>query len=577
MIKIGGLSVEGDIGWPKGVNTFVEPHLLQPGEASDCFNVSRAPESAAWAHRPAFQVKQFMWGVGADQQLWSGPLQATCCQYDSDVHYAVRGGRMFTFEPTSAGVWVARCVTRDALLRSRGQVWLTGVPGGAIANDGRNRPVYGHPKYAQPVGNTFTDIRAGRAGVYTQGRFFYVTTDGKSILASDLDNPVSMQEAVDTNVYGWDAPERKDDILALHAHRVLNNDVELGDLVFSTGTNVYTVDTRGDRGSWSTSKLGRVQMALPDISFAGPRAAAVVNSNIFFRAAEPGMNLCMFNQLGQQFTQADAFSGQFLEADAWLNADGPAFKDWTVVASFGSLVLATGGPRVTGDGTIFHAYMLAFEAIKGTAEGLKFQGVWTGPRVLDISVARKGRHRGMVVWGLTDTGDVMAWGMHPKCTHDTTHTGAPKQIHSAVLSRGYYHQSAFAPKEPQTQEIFLRGGVGKTDITLAHRLSSYGRWQSIRTRSINVPAGTVGPYNFGSSTATGDTPGIPGGVFNVEQVLVAWKGSAALAGIGTEAKWVAKEIPSVVDDACGLRDFTANDPLADDVVEGVVTLDTEYL
>ncbi|WP_206781546.1 hypothetical protein, partial [Escherichia coli] len=67
----------------------------------------------------------------------------------------------------------------------------------------------------------------------------------------------------------------------------------------------------------------------------------------------------MFNQLGQQFTQADAFSGQFLEADAWLNADGPAFKDWTVVASFGSLVLATGGPRVTGDGTIFHAYMLA--------------------------------------------------------------------------------------------------------------------------------------------------------------------------------------------------------------------------
>lgn len=345
-MKPGTPARDGDFGWPFGVNSFTEPHLLRPGEATMAINVVKDPRTSGWKHRPAFIHNRIEWASPEGKALWEkGKLQAIGFQHKSSTFYALLGGRVFRFEPCGRRALTGECLTPTQRMASK-EGWVTGIPGGAIIQDGRNLPLYCRGRSVVQVGTTREDIRIGRSGVYMHGRYVYVSMNGKAILASDLDNPVSMQEAVDSNVYGWEAPDSSDTILALSKYRIASNDVELGNLAFSTDQDIYTVDIRGARSEWGTT-LGRVSVAIPDVSFAGARAAAVVNANVVFMAAQPGLNLCMINQLGAQYARADAFSGQFLEANEWFEE---GFKEHAIVASHGADMLVAASPASTTTG-----------------------------------------------------------------------------------------------------------------------------------------------------------------------------------------------------------------------------------
>lgn len=582
-MKIGATSFDGDFSWPRGIDTFTVPAELQPGAAANAINVSRAGATGAWAHRPAYLLARFVWEAQSDSKSWaeSGPLQGVGCAYDSDTHYVVKGGHVYSFTPTTWGSLQARRVTQAPLLRPAGRAWVSGVPGGAICNDGVNLPVFAHARSASQSGQRSSSLRIGEAGVYTQGRFFYVMRGGTTILASDIDNPFSMQEALDTNVWGWESPDGADQIVALTQHRVLNTTVAVGNLAFSTTNGIFTVDTRGDRQSWGASQLGRVSEMLPGVSICGPRAVASVNSNLLFVANQPGLNLCMLNQLASQFERADSLSDQFLEADEWFVPDGMSFREATVVAAHGSRVLVTAGPRVAAGGHVFHEWVLAFEAVRGTNEGLRFQGAWRGPRVLDISTATAGVHRGMLFWGLTDDGQVACWSMQPGFSCDLSHRGVPVPIRSAVLTRGYTHTAPFTPKSPQGTALYFTNVRSALSVEIAQRTSGSNMWSAVRTRTVDATSNgaAVGPVPMGVPTLHGDTRGLPAGEFYAEQVLVTWTGDAALSGVGSSAVWQATgsldagETKVPFDPLC----VGNYDPLSATVERALTPFDSNYL
>jgi hypothetical protein len=491
-------------------------------------NVVKDPRTAGWKHRPAFVHNRIEWSSPESANFWTkARLQAIGFQHKSSTFYALAGGRVFRFMPAGGRAIVGECLTVKQRLSSK-EGWVTGIPGGAIIQDGRNLPLYCRGRSVVQVGTRRQDIRIGRAGVYMHGRYVYVTMSGKAILVSDLNDPVSMQEAVDSNVYGWEAPDSSDTIMALSKYRIAANDVELGNLAFSTERDIFTVDLRGARTEWGTN-LGRVSVAIPDVSFAGGRAAAVVNANVVFMAAQKDLNLCMINQLGAQFQRADAFSGQFLEASEWFE---DAFKDYSIVASHGADVLVAASPRIHDSGQVYHRWLLAFQAVRGTEEGLKFQGGWLGPQVIDVVSSQE---FGFLIAGISHNGGTGFWTL-ADAGHDTTSTGQPRPVCSAVVTRGYTHKEMFQPKIRGSQDVYLHDICGPVDTWLSHRIVVRGEWKSTREKSFTMSAsGTVGPIGYGDSDATAILPGAALNEFFAEQVLFVWTGQAILAGVASSA------------------------------------------
>jgi hypothetical protein len=440
---------DGDPGWVGGVNMALPPHMLQSGQIASAVNV-RFQRDGTIAHRPGYAPVHLDWGGVDPGDWWSDQgYQSAAAAHGSDDLFVMCYGRVFHLRAEGLG-FRARCLSPMQVMRACGPSWAVGVAGGVVFQDGVNRPIMATASGIRRAGVNLDDTRVGRQGIYVQGYYVYVSQDGCTLLVADIGDPLRMRESVDENIYGWNALGK---ITGLSTHMVYNNDVEMGNVVYSAGGATYTVDLRGPRGEWGL-RQGRVSVFMPNISIAGHRAVTVMNSNVVFLAAEAGVGLCGLNQSAAAFQRFDTFSSQFPASEPAVAESIKALVDAHILVAHGGDLLLSAFPTMRRGRVMFSGF-LAYGTQPSGEAGLAFQGYWTdGPWIVDAIQSRSG----IRVFGSQTDGTLGVWTFSPLSV-DRSLNGAVSLVRSTVFGRALVHGEYWVRKHVLGGSVVFRDTV----------------------------------------------------------------------------------------------------------------------
>jgi hypothetical protein len=221
--------------------------------------------------------------------------------------------------------------------------YVSKIPNGCIVNDGQSLPFIASSDYNRRSKPRAGEISVGKYGVYCQGRFFYSRPNGREIYVSDFDNPVSMQEAYDDNIYGFNLPSG-DEITALGTHNILLDYATVGNFCFSSESGIFSVDVRGPRSEWgrtNSSKVGFVSNVAPGIGAVSHDSFESCNANLYFRT-QNGISSLRKSQ--HRYNADDILQNSSIEIEAILGLDSKELISQTYTKKFSNKIITTVNP-----------------------------------------------------------------------------------------------------------------------------------------------------------------------------------------------------------------------------------------
>ena len=382
-------------------------------------------------------------------------------------------GWIYEFRSPRRDFWTAKIINRsDQNNPNRTKAWFARVPGGAVMNDGESNTFFINKNGAERM-----DIGVGRMVTYVQNRLFWVSQDGRSIIAGDINNIFSVNEIADTGIAGFIVPEDIDQLTAIGRQKHLLRDINGGELIFSTDNNVYSADVIGDRRDWpnrGAKLLVAGSGATSGYSFEN------YNSNIWFRTFDDG--LMNFKQSAAQFVQDSDTTGTSVEVDLWLDRDTPWMLDQCYSRRFNRRLFTTTAPQINESGFAYWNGIISMspDPIFAGRNKLprRFEGLWTGVRPWCMTeVHGNGRESAMYIHSFDSDGKTRLYRMDPQSDFDITPNGDRKEIEWSGDTRSFVYGERMAPKTPSYRFYALKDLKRDTRVRFSSRTESQGQWK----------------------------------------------------------------------------------------------------
>ena len=404
----------------------------------------------------------------------------------SDYLCIAVSGFVFVLTETYNGTFKAKCVNpSDQNNPSKMMGYFTRIPNGIIYNDGESLPLFISPVSARRTKPENEEISSGCMGVYVQNRFWFVTPDFKEIKYSSFQDPLNVSESINANLPSYVPPEDTDIITAIGAQKKMLNYAEGGTLVFSTTSNIYSIDVRGAAQDWeeASSGVGKVQESVRGVSATSTNSFTSFNTNLYFRTREHG--ICDLRQSQYQFQQSDDFTSQSIEMDAILQDDTTWMLDHCYTRTYQGRVYTTFAPEFNDKGRVFWNGLIAYHP-NPTYSGQqmvarRFEGIVTGVRPWGITSVSNSRNREdrFYIWSYDIDGNTRLYQMRSDSFLDMNHHNQSVRVRGFIETRAYTHGNEFLKKKPTSRIMTLMDIGTDLDISLLSKSESQGKFQLV--------------------------------------------------------------------------------------------------
>jgi hypothetical protein len=487
---------DGNASWEGGCDLSRHPALIADNQYRLGCNVMLPKSGGGITSRFGIHHVRIKFDSSCDENLFNtGNFQAEGWFDDgfSDYLCVSISGFIFVLRETFNGLFAAKCINpNDQNNPFKMKGYFTRVPLGVIFNDGESLPYYITADSARRSKPEDQEIGVGTMGIYVQNRFWYVTPDKKEIKYSDFMNPISIAESINANLPSFVPPEDSDQITAIGAQKKMLNYAEGGTLVFSTTSNIYSVDVRGAAESWEEAgtSVGKVQESVRGVSATSPNSFTPFNTNLYFRTREYGV--CDLRQSETQFQRSDDFTSQSIEVDKILSEDTTWMLDQCYTRTFYGRVYTTIAPEFNENGRVFWNGLLAYHpnpVYSGQQmASRRFEGIVTGVRPWGITSVSNSRNRDdrFFIWSYDADGQTRLYQMRPDSNVDMNHIGRPVRVRGFVETRGYAHKNIFMKKTPTSRVINLKDIGTNLEISFYSKSESQGKFQLISTNKYLV-------------------------------------------------------------------------------------------
>ena len=328
--------------------------------------------------------------------------------------------------------------------------YISEVPQGVIISDGQSAPIY---LFGNSRGRTIPSnkqIGPNHGGVYVQNRFWYINEEKKIVLGSTIQDPLSMEEAILANIYGFRIPDDIEELVAIGKQKTISRDVTGGNLAFSSTRTNYAVDVRGDRSRWGNqSGIGSVDNVINDVGAVSPFSYESANANIYFRNAAYGLMSTRSSQY--QFTNNDSLSPVSIESSTVFDNDTSEFLDHCYTKFYKTKLFTTVGPQIK-DGFVYWSGMLVMSpdiyfATKDRSEINRVESIYTGVRPYGMTVSKdRNGVDNMFIISYDHDGINRMYIIDDEVDYDTDKDGKIVEIESKIQTRLYNFGESITPK-----------------------------------------------------------------------------------------------------------------------------------
>jgi hypothetical protein len=487
---------DGNASWDGGCDMSRHPATIAKNQYRLGCNVMLPSSAGGLTTRHGIHHVNLEFDSDCDKNVFqTGSFQAEGWFSAGNVDYLVCAidGFIFLMSETFNGTYRVRCVNpTDQCSPSVMTGYFTRVPNAVIYNDGATLPFYITPALVRRSKPENDEIGVGKMGVYVQNRFWYVTADQREIKYSNFQDPLSISESIIANLPSYYPPEDSDIITAIGMQKKMLNYAEGGTLVFSTSSNIYSIDVRGAAQDWeeASTGVGKIQESVRGISATSTNSFTTFNTNLYFRTRDFGV--CDLRQSQYQFQQSDDFVSQSIEIDALLQDDTTWMLDQCYTRTFNNRLFTTVAPEFNDKGRVFWNGLVSYHPYpQYSGEGRvarRFEGLVTGVRpwaITSISNSRNRENR-MFFWSYDHDGITRLYEFKKDSFVDVNHQGQRVRVRGFVETRGYDHERPFMKKKPITRVMTIKDIGTNLEISLLSKAESQGKYQLVQTKKYQV-------------------------------------------------------------------------------------------
>lgn len=487
---------DGNLSWDGGCDMSRHPAILPENQYRLGCNVMLPRNGGGITTRNGIHHVNIKFKSRCEEEIFrTGNFQAEGWFDDGSSDYlcVAISGFVFILTETFNGTFEAQCVNQnDQGNPNKMKGYFTRVPYGAIYNDGESLPLYVTSNISRRSIPENQEIGVGTMGIYVQNRFWYVTPDFKEIKYSNFQDPLSISESINANLPSFYPPEDSDKITAIGSQKQMISYAEGGTLVFSTTSNIYSIDVRGAAENWEEAGtgVGKVQESVRGISATSPNSFTSFNTNLYFRTREYGV--CDLKQSELQFSRSDDFTSQSIEVDKILSEDTTWMLDQCYTRTFNGRVYTTIAPEFTGNGRVFWNGLVVYHPNPtysgNTVVSRRFEGIVTGVRPWAITSISNSRNRDdrFFIWSNDVDGQTRLYQMRQDSFMDMNHQGRNVRVRGFIETRGYAHKLPFVKKKPTLRVMNLKDIGTNLQISLYSKSESQGKFNLVDSREYLV-------------------------------------------------------------------------------------------
>lgn len=396
-------------------------------------------------------------------------------------------GYIFEFRKKTQILYKAKILNRgDQNNPKKTKAWFTKVPGGSICNDAESAPFWISKVEFRRTNSAQQEIGPGREGVYVQNRFWYTDVNRRLIWGSDLLNPLSLQEAFSTNIFGFVPAEDDEEITAVGKQKFSNRDINGGELVFSTINNIYNVPVGGDRQVWGlagSQGTGFVKSVLPGVGASSSFSFTSFNTNLFFRHRNLGV--MDYKQAVTQFVRDDDVTSSSIEVNNWFDNDTEWMLDQVHSVKYKNRFLTTTNGSITPEGYVYWNGIISMNPspLYGGKNKLprRFEGLWTGVQPWGMMVID--REEESLFVDSYDEGVNRVYHYIDELQYDVNHEGRKVPIESVLETRGFSHDRPLQFKQSIFRYYSLEKVNRTTEINFYSKSDSQSCWKKFNTNT----------------------------------------------------------------------------------------------
>lgn len=475
---------DGNISWSGGMDTSVSPDILREDQYFKGVNLIIPDGPAGIEVRPGFKCCQIIFKNKSEEEKYStGHIQGEGYFISNNQYYliVVVNGYVFRMFPVAVGRLQAELLNEnDRNSIDLKKAWVTQIPGGCIINNGFDYPLYVTSNTQRRTDPSKGEIGIGMMGIYTQFRLFYVDQSGRRIIASDFNQPIKNTEYKIFGNIGFAPPDAEETITAIGKQKLTLNYIEGGNLIFSTNKDIYSVDVRGPRSSWSNinNNVGKVSETIPGFSAVSAYSFETFNANIYFRTNNYGLS--DLRQSEFQFTNLDTTTNQSNEAAYFFDNDTDWMLDSCYTRAWNKRLLTTVSPERTEEGYTYWNGILSCRPAyfyKGQTIPKMYESVFTGVRPWCVtSVKQDSQSDILYVHSYDHDGSNRLYMMDGSLDYDINHRGERIEIQGFCETRGYSFRNPFLLKRTERKFMRLAPMERSININVYARPESNGEW-----------------------------------------------------------------------------------------------------
>ena len=468
---------DSNIDWTGGMDTSRPPYLIEADKYYRGCNVRIPRFTGRLKNRHGIRAITL---VGNDEDI----CRYKCCKnYQAEGKYVIGkevillrlvDGWILEFRKVTEHVYSVKTLNpNDRRGHSISKGWITTIPNGAIVNDGQGLPHIIKSNSIRRSDPSKNEIDVGTMGVYLQNRFFYVKPNLRYIIAGDFNSPETIENSINTNIYGFLLPEDDAEITAIGRRKQKLNYVEGGTLSFSTATSTYSVDVRGDRQSWELAEtgLGKVQESIPDIGAISSYSYEPFSSNLYFRTMNDGIMDLRTSEY--QFQNSLDYSSQSIEVSNWLDLDTKNLLSKCYTRKYGHRLLTTVAPEISDHGYVYWNGLISMipdPIYRSQRIPTVYEGLITGVRPWGMTSFDSPSYGDKFFIDSYDVdGVTRLYAFDRSIDYDIDHNGRQREIESWVETRGY-HFGSF----PSAKDVSMRY-YSLVDIPRSLNVKGYSR------------------------------------------------------------------------------------------------------
>lgn len=478
------MATDGNANWLGGMETSRAPSDLLENQYSKAVNVIHLDNLSGLSARFGFHCCSLNFKDRTQKELfYEGHVQGQGYFVSNGIYYlvVVVNGYVFRLKETAYAQYFCEVININSPnSKTLSNAWVIQIPNGCIVNNGFDDPIYVTATEQRRTNPSQGEIGPSLMGVYIHHILFLVDPSQKQILPSDFNQPLKRTEYLLDGVIGFMAPDAEETITAITKQKTILNYVEGGNLVFSTNRDIYSVDIRGPRTSWTNlnSSVGKVNETVPGFAAISSQSFEAFNTNIYFRSSNYG--IANLRQSEYQFNAADVNSNQSIEANYFLDND----TDWMLpncyTRKFNNRLLTTVAPERTVDGYVYWNGILSYNPAQIRSDGSlpnRHESVFTGVRPWGLtSVSVDSRKDILFVMSYDHDGRNRLYMMDESLDHDINHRGQKIPINGFIETRAYNFQSNQTAKTIQHRVINFNSMASNVTFTAYSRPQTNMEW-----------------------------------------------------------------------------------------------------